>query len=83
VNKINLDDAPGTGAFDAFHYFGSFTDYVMFSPDGGIYVPLGKITWGTTFTVISPLTTIFNNTVSGPTDPDGSYDFPIWTTTYP
>jgi hypothetical protein len=81
-NTIELDDAPETGAYDAFHYYGTFTDYIMFSPDGGIYVPLGKITWGTTFQAISPSTTIYNNSVSGPAGPDGSYDFPVWTSTY-
>jgi hypothetical protein len=81
-NILPLDDAPKTGGYDAFHYYGTFTDYIMFSPDGGIYVPLGKITWGTTFKAISPSSTIFENSVSGPSNPDGSYDWPVWTSTF-
>ena len=84
ANEINLDDAPGTEAFSPFHYYGSFDDYIMFKPSGdGIYVTIGKVTWGTTFGAIYPSMTINPNSVSGPTGPDSSHNFPVWTTSYP
>ena len=81
-NIINLDDAPNDAGYDSFHFNGTFTDYVMFSPDDGIYVPLGKINWGTTFMAFYSDTYIYNDTVTPPTKPDGSFDFPVWTEVY-
>ncbi len=79
-NIINLDDAPQGGWFDSFHYSGNFVDYVMFAPDGdSIYVPLGKITWSTSFGANYPSPVISPNSVEGPSDPDGSTEFPEWT----
>jgi hypothetical protein len=56
----------------------------MFTPGnpGDIYVPLGKITWSTTFGASSPSTNIVPNIVTGPTTPDTSEDWPSWTAVF-
>jgi len=80
-NIIWLDDAPNNGWVSSFHMNASFVDYVMFNPrlSGSIFVPLGKLTWSTSFGASSPSTNISPNSVTGPTGPDSSSDWPVWT----
>ena len=59
----------------------SLIDYMMFAPStpGSIYVPLGKLTWGDSFGGSCSSTNINPNSVTGPSGPDGSDDWPVWT----
>jgi hypothetical protein len=85
INEMSLDDAPRGGGFGSFHFNGSFVDYVMFNPNSSssdIYIPLGKVIWHTSFAATYPSVTINSNSVSGPTSPDNSDDFPTWTDTF-
>lgn len=81
INLITFNDGPSDGWISSFHMNASFTDYVMFTPGGAgdIYVPLGKLTWGTSFAASYPSTNISPNSVTGPTGPDASSDWPVWT----
>jgi hypothetical protein len=81
MNAMRLEDGPSDGWFGSLHMNASFVDYVMFTPGGpgDIYVPLGKITWSTSFASSSPSLTISPNQVIGPTGPDQSDDWPVWT----
>ncbi len=80
MNTMTLEDGPSDGWFGSLHMNASFVDYVMFTPGGpgDIYVPLGKITWSTSFAASSPSLTISPNQVIGPTGPDQSDDWPVW-----
>jgi hypothetical protein len=52
----------------------------MFKSSGdGIYVPLGQVTWRTSFSATYPNVQFDTDLVTGPTDPDSSDDFPAWT----
>ncbi len=88
LNTMNLDDAPqaASSLYQAIQMNDSFVDYVMFNPDysgsGSIYVPLGEITWSTTAGVSWSSTTISPNSVGGPTNPDNSQNWPVWTSVY-
>ena len=64
--------------------YDAFTDYVMFNPDtaGSIYVPLGKCVWTTAGAATYPSDDITPNSVTGPTDLDGSLDWPVWSETF-
>ena len=79
-NIIQLDDAPQNGSIGSFHLVGNFIDYIMFTPIGAtnIYVPLGRVTWGTSFGASFPSTNISPNSVTNPTDPDNSQEWPRW-----
>lgn len=83
-NLINLDDAPRDGWRSSFNLSGTFVDYVMFAPSqpGSIFVPLGNVTWGTTFGASYPSTNISPNSVVGPTNPNDSEGWPIWTNVF-
>jgi hypothetical protein len=84
ANEMNLDDSPDSNTtFGAIWMNDSFTNYIMFNPDpngSGIYVTLGIVTWGVNASVDYPDTTIIQS-VLGPTGPDGSNKFPVWTNT--
>lgn len=84
INELELDDAPSDGWFNSFRDDSSFIDFVMFAPNvpESIYVPLGKITWSTSFGASYPSTNISPNTVTGPIGPDSSQDWPIWTAVF-
>ena len=84
LNVMRLDDAPQGGGFGSFHFNGSFTDYIMFTPGGlgDIYVPLGKLTWGTSFEANYPNVAINPNLVTDPQNPDCSEDWPVWTAVF-
>jgi hypothetical protein len=85
---MNLDDAPqaASSLFQDIQINDSFVDYVMFNPTylghPSIYVPIGKITWSTSGGASWPSTTISPNSVIGPTGPDDSLDWPVWTNVY-
>jgi hypothetical protein len=84
INQIFLEDAPQDSYFGSFSDSSSFVDYIMFTPgnNGDIYVPIGKITWSTSFGASYPSTNIAPNIVIGPVGPDNSQDWPIWTSVY-
>jgi hypothetical protein len=87
TNTIPLDDSPAAVSDNVNEYITlqiRATDYLMFEPDGGIPVCLGKTTepWSANATVTSPSTTILpSSAVPGPGQLDGSIDFPQWTDT--
>jgi hypothetical protein len=69
--------------------FDQFEDYIMFRPKNGIennniYVPLGKITWSwsaaTTYSGGQWSTPTYS--ITGPSNPDGGFEFPQWPQTY-
>jgi|SRR5665213_2038358 len=87
-NIVPLDDAPAApsyGQIDPVIRLNiSATDYLMFQPDGGIWVPLGKTTspWSAHCDVEWPTTDLGSGSnVSGPGDLDNSTAFPSWTDT--
>jgi len=85
ANFIDFDDKPDAPGYGSVKLHDSFTDYVMFLPDGSgdnIYVPLGKIFWHAFGEATYPSTTISPNEVSSPTDPDGSMDWLFWLTVF-
>ncbi len=79
-----LDDAPSASGYGRVFMYDTFTDYVMFTPGGpdDIYVPLGKLVWSDSGDATYPSLTISPSSVSGPSNPDGSYDWPVWMQVY-
>ena len=86
-NTIPLEDSPKAtthwyNQIDAEIRFNfSATDYLMFQPDGGIWVPLGKTAtpWSVNCNVEWPTLDISSqDKVSGPGDLDSSIGFPSW-----
>jgi len=83
INELQLDDAPSDGWVSSFHDYSSFSDYVMFKPNGdGIYVTLGMVNWGMSFGASYPSLSISPNLVTGPSNPNGSDTFPTWEEIY-
>jgi hypothetical protein len=78
-NIIHLDDAPQNGGYGSFYFSGDFVDYVMFAPFGGIYVPLSKLTWGTTFGGNKPSLILSPNSISNLVGPLDCEKYPEWT----
>lgn len=87
-NTVPLDDSPAASSYGqidpVIRLNISATDYLMFQPDGGIWVPLGKTTspWAAHCNVEWPTTDLGTGSiVSGPGDLDNSTAFPSWTDT--
>lgn len=83
---LGLDDGPNETWEDPNTVSLSARDFVRFCPGGdGIFVTLGIITWNTkgqaTQDSMYGNWLINSQTVSGPTGPDTSDEFPSWTTT--
>jgi hypothetical protein len=82
-NTIPLDDSPQAADFwGNIRFYISCTDYLMFQPNGGIWVPLGKTKtpWSVNCHASSASLDILpDNHVTGPGDIDNSTDFPKWT----
>jgi hypothetical protein len=85
-NVIPLEDSPqAKNAGGTIRLYISCTDYMMFQPDDGIWVPLGKTQtpWGINCYATRPSLDILpTNTVTEPGDLDGSTDFPQWSDTF-
>jgi len=79
-NIIRVDDAPQNASVESFHLYASFVDYIMFAPMGStnISVPLGNLSWSTSFGASHPSTNISPNIVSPPTNPNASEAWPTW-----
>ncbi|HTB82254.1 MAG TPA: hypothetical protein VK742_01245 [Candidatus Sulfotelmatobacter sp.] len=80
-NLVPMEDGPANAGYDSFNFTGAFIDYIMFNPSTSgddIFVTLGKVNWGNSFGATYPSTTISPNTITSPSDPDGSTDFPSW-----
>jgi hypothetical protein len=85
VNAMFLEDAPDGSGFHHIYLYDSFTDYIMFTPGGSddIYVPLGKVLWSASGEATYSSSTISPNSVVGPSNPDSSYDWPVWINVFP
>jgi hypothetical protein len=86
INAAFFYDSPGNGhlyvPWGTIRCKANFEDYCMFKPSGGIYVPLGIVTWSCHGE--SPDAGILGvNSVVGPDGPDGSDDFPVWLLNFP
>jgi hypothetical protein len=86
-NTAGLNDGPSMIWEDPNTVSISARDFVQFCPDGGISVTLGIVTWNASATArqYSMFGDWFiqNPTISGPTGPNASDEFPVWTNTYP
>jgi hypothetical protein len=61
-----------------------FKDYIVFKPNGGIYVTLGRVFWSWSAST-SKINGVWSNPtyqVNGPSSPDDSDEFPTWPDTY-
>jgi hypothetical protein len=82
LNIIRLQDAPSVTYGQIIHMEHNYTDYVMFAPSGGIYVPLGQMTWSTLAHVSCGNTNISPNSATGPSNPDNSDNWPTWSNVF-
>ena len=88
INLITLNDAPQASSYPTLsgklRLIGTFTDYLMFKPDGdGIFVPLGKTVWSVNASASWPSDSITpSDLVPGPSELDGAADFPEWTSVF-
>lgn len=85
-NAVPFDDSPaatvGRTLANGIQFNIECTDYLMFKPDGGIWVPLGKTTtpWSVHCHAGWPSLDILpDNHVAEPGDLDSSTGFPEWT----
>ncbi len=81
-NLVSLDDGPESHWWQPNYLTGDFVDYVRFQPNGNQSIPvtLGRIFWSCAgYSLVYPDITL-SSSVSGPSGPDNSTEFPEWTT---
>lgn len=83
-NLLYFEDGPCSPGRTNIIYNGSFTDYIMFNPGGplDISVPLGNVTWGMAINQAYPNTNLSSNTLTPPSMPHTSANWPNYTNTY-
>ena len=81
---MELWDSPSATGYGRVFMYDTYPDYVMFTPNGAgdIYVPLGKLVWNVSGDATYPSTDINPSSVTGPTAPDGSDDWPVRSQVY-